>query len=171
MPVSFAMYVLGHSVAIWTFVAFYAQYQRRILGNLAQPVMLLSLSVVEWATFSAVEIAIPVPELKFVSHNLKYIGMLGASVTGLLFVLYYVNKNDGLTRRRLNLLLTMPAITLVMAVTNPFHHLMWSDLRLVSFGEVVAVQETLGLWGWVYVFYAFIIIFAALIILFQYLRN
>ncbi|MCL4249873.1 MAG: PAS domain S-box protein [Anaerolineae bacterium] len=171
MPLSFAMYVLGHSVALWTFVAFYAQYQKRILGNVAQPVMLLSLFVVEWATFNAVEMAIPVPELKFAAHDLKYIGMLGASVTGLLFVLFYVNKNDWLTRRRLYLLLALPAITLVMAVTNPFHHLMWSDLKLVSFGELVAVQETLGPWGWVYVVYAYIIIFIALLFLFQYLRN
>jgi len=171
MPLSLAMYILGFSAAGWSFVALYAQYQRRVLGVVTQPVILLALTIFEWTIFYAVEIAIADPQLKIAAHHLKYIGMCILPLSGLLFTVAYTDPSHGLTRRQRTLAIAIPSFVVLAALTNSYHHLMWTDLQVVRSGEFEVVQETRGIVAWIQTVYAYTLLIIIIGNMFRHWRK
>ncbi|MCA9910065.1 MAG: hypothetical protein KC519_15515, partial [Anaerolineae bacterium] len=171
MSLSFAMFTLGISAALWAFVALYAQYQLRVLGDIARPVILLALSIFQWTFLYAVEIAVPLPQLKIAAFSLKYVGMAALPVAGLLFALTYVDYSGWLTTGRHRLLIfVIPVITLFLVFTNAHLGLMWTDLRLVNVGEVQVIAETRGVWAWIHIAYAYTLFGVICLMMLRHLR-
>jgi hypothetical protein len=171
MLLSLAMFILGHSAAGWSFVALYAQYQRRVLGAVTQSVILLSLVIFEWTIFYAVEIAVADPQLKIAAHHLKHIGMTVLPITGLMFAASYASSSAWLTRRHLVLASIIPALIVVAILTNSFHHLVWSDLQVVKSGELEVVQEVRGVLAWVEILYSYVMFTLIVAVMFHHLRG
>ena len=69
-----------------------------------------------------------------------------------------------LTRARTALLLLMPAISVGMAATNEWHHLLWSSVTLIDAWGVTAVYGH-GPWFWVEAAYAYALIGVGLLAL------
>lgn len=171
MSLSFAMFLLGISAALWAYVALYAQYQLRVLGDIARPMILLALSVFQWTVLYAVEIAVPLPQLKIAAFYLKYVGMVALPVAGLLFVLAYVNYSGWMTAgRRRRLIYVIPAVTLILVLTNARLGLMWTDLRLVNVGEIQVIAETRGVWAWIHIAFAYTLFGVICLMMLRHLR-
>jgi len=155
MSLTFATFVLGVSTALWAFVAIFAQYQKRILGAISRPTILLAVLVCGWTLAYAFEVGIANPQVKYAAHHLKYAFMVLVPVIWLWFALSYADAADWLTRRRLLLYAAIPLITLALVATDFLHHLMWSHLQLVDVGDLVLVSELRAPWGWIYTVYSY----------------
>ena len=70
------------------------------------------------------------------------------------FALQYTRRERWLTPRALALISAVPALTLVMALTNPLHHAFWTRFALVERGGRAAIDSANG-WGfWLHVGYS-----------------
>lgn len=76
----------------------------------------------------------------------------------LLFAAEYTGHDRLLTRRAVRLLSVVPALTIVLAWSNPLHGLMWTHNTLEPVGGLALLDQQFGLWFWVYVTYTYSII-------------
>ncbi len=125
----------------------WAAWQRRAMPGGAS-LALLMLAVAEWSLGAALELgAMGIPAKIFWS-KIEYLGTTTAPVFFLTFALEYNRLERWLTRRNVALLLAVPALTVLLAFTNEWHHWIWTSfvaspagLNLVVFGH--------GPWFWV----------------------
>lgn len=92
----------------------------------------LTLSVEIWALFNGMEYAVVEPFWKIAFAKIEYLGISTIGVTWLMFALNYSNREKWLTRRNINLLMTVPVITLILVFTNELHWLHWSTITQAS---------------------------------------
>jgi PAS domain S-box-containing protein len=62
--------------------------------------------------------------------KLGYLGIQTSPVLMVMFVLEFTNRGKLLTRRNLILLWALPVITILMAFTNEWHHLIWESFTV-----------------------------------------
>lgn len=97
-----------------------------------------------------------------------YLGVTGTPVFYLLFVLQYTHNLPKINLWHYVLLLFIPGITLIGTFTNPFHHLIYDNARLVNTnlaGITTAVEMQ---WlGWAFTGYSYTLIAFSLIVLFR----
>ncbi len=84
------------------------------------------------------------------------LGLAGAVPTlWLLFALAYTGQDTWLTRTRVFGLLLEPLAFGALALTNPFHGLVWTDAVMASTAIGPVPSLTLGLGYWAHIFYAY----------------
>jgi diguanylate cyclase (GGDEF)-like protein/PAS domain S-box-containing protein len=81
----------------------------------------------EWTLASGLEAATRSLTLKILFSQVSYIGVLCATALLLLFSLDYTSETKWVTPRNLVFLATAPAIILILAFTNRWHHLVWTN--------------------------------------------
>ena len=118
---------------------------------------LLMLAVGWWLLASAFEAASPELPSKLAWTVVAYPGIEAAPVAYLLFVFAWTRQNGWLTRPLIALLLVVPTVSVVMAATNQWHHLLWPTVSLVDAWGVTAVYEH-GPWFWVEAAYAYCLV-------------
>lgn len=89
---------------------------------------------------------------------IKYFGVVIIAPAWLAFALEYTGRDEMLTRRNIALWLILPLTTLVLALTNGMHRLMWSPAQWVTTGPFLTQDTTNGAWFWVNVAYAYVLI-------------
>ena len=88
---------------------------------------LMMLAVAGWALGAALELAaVGAPAKEFWSA-VEYFGTLSSPVFFFLFALEYNQQGHSITRRNIVLLFAIPFLTLLAALTNPWHHLVWTS--------------------------------------------
>lgn len=118
----------------------------------ATPLAWLMLAFAEWAVANAFEALVTTVPLKVFWSQVSYFGTSAAPVFFLLFTLEYSQQFKWLTRRNIGLLFVIPAITLAMAWTNDWHHLLWSQFTFSPLQDNILVYGR-GPWFWVSVAY------------------
>ncbi len=108
-----------------------------------------------WALFYALELMAPTLAGKVVWAKLEYFGIVTLPLAWLLFTRSYTGARKSLRRGLLAVLIFIPAATLVLATTNEFHSLVWSDVSLRASGPLPSLVLTHGLWFWVHVLYSY----------------
>ena len=71
------------------------------------------------------------------------------------FIVEFTGYERLLSRRSVPLFLLIPAVTIVVAWTNPSHHLLMIDPYTIETGGIVTLEQRFGPWFWVYFFYAY----------------
>ena len=150
------------SAAVAAVVTVVAWRRRQMVG--ARGLTVLMLAVGWWLLANTLEAAALDRSTKIAWSVVAYPGIESAPVLYLLFVLGWTRQDGWLTRTRTALLFLVPAISVGMAATNEWHHLLWSSVRLVDAWGVTAVYEH-GPWFWVEVAYAYSVIGVALVAL------
>lgn len=143
-------------------VAAVAWRRRHMVGS--RELALLMIAIGWWLlanVFEASAVALPA---KIAWSLIAYPGIESAPVLYLLFVLAWTRLDGWLTRARIALLLLVPIVSVAMAATNEWHHLLWPTVSLIDAWGVTAVYEH-GPWFWVQAAYAFSIIGVGLIAL------
>ena len=151
-------------------LSWYAYNQRPTQGALSLAALMFI--VAEWSLCYALEIASVELSAKLFWGKLQYIGITTAPVALLTFALQYSQYNNLLTWRKMLLLLLIPAITVLLALTNEQHGLIWSNTVLDRSGPFVAVSVTYGQWFWVHLIYSYVLLLCStLLIIFVFTRR
>jgi signal transduction histidine kinase len=113
----------------------------------AAPFALLMLAGGEWALFALLEHAAVSPGAKVVFAALEYPGIMAVGPLWLVFALAYAGS--GAIRRRRGLALaSVPVLTVLLAWTNPWHHLLWSSVTPSSPEPGAPLVYGHGPWFW-----------------------
>ena len=92
--------------------------------------MLGMLFVIEWSISIAFENSLIGIQQKIFFAKLGYIGVYGCVPFFLLFIIYFIGKDQWITRNRIIALLFIPLLMILLAWTNEYHYLIWSGIEL-----------------------------------------
>lgn len=134
--------------------------------------VLLMLSITVWTVFAALEVISMTKTGKILSSQLSYVGIVCTPVFWLFFSFEYSERYDWLRYRWTKFLWVIPAITVIVAFTNEWHGLMWSDIYPSgTFDNILIFKYDRGIWFVVNSFYVYALFLTGLVIIFRKLRE
>ena len=155
--------ILSILSALISLLAVIAAWKRSAAGSLSLSLLLSSMFL--WSALNSVQwIDIPL-EQKNQWLNVMYIAVMALPTLFLVFVLEFTGNTGWLTARRLWLLSFHPVVSLLLAWTNPYHHIFYLSVRPVQEMGLAILQFVRGPWYFANVGYSYLIISAALILL------
>ncbi len=156
------IYLLGSGGICFLIIAFLIPHRS---APSARFLLILMVAVAEWCIVSAMEIKVSDLGDKLFWVKLEYLGAAWVGVLFLFFILVVTGKEAWLTRKRILMLSVVPISVIVLALTNDFHHLLWSDAWLNNEGlaPLVAYQRSVGFW--IFITYSYILMISGLSIL------
>jgi PAS domain S-box-containing protein len=167
-----ALYVLLLIIAAAVSVALVFYVWRRRPAPGATPLALLMLAVAIWSLGYALEVGSTNLSAGIFWAKVEYFGIVPLSVTWLAFALQYTKREKWLTRRNVILLAIVPVITLLLAWTNEFHGLIWSEVGLDVSDRLPGLDLTYGRWFWVNAGYIYLsLLFGSFLLLQTILRS
>jgi diguanylate cyclase (GGDEF)-like protein/PAS domain S-box-containing protein len=120
-PYSIASFITG---ALAVFIALVAWKRKKVVGGLLLALLMAAVAI--WALGASIEYAsVGIPSKVFWS-KIEYFGVV-SPVLYLLLALEFNRLERLLTARNVALLFIIPLITLGLALTNEWHHLIWSS--------------------------------------------
>jgi PAS domain S-box-containing protein len=121
-------------------------------------------AVTEWTLAVAFEAAVVGIPAKIFWSKVEYVGIVSSPVFFLAFTLEYAHQEKWLTTRNLVLLFAIPLITLVLAITNEWHHWIWTSFTPSDNGPNILIYGH-GPWFWILVAYVYSILSAGALLL------
>lgn len=137
----------------------------------ATALALLSLAALIWTLGYGLEIAGADLATKIFWGKVQYFGIVTVPLLWLIFSLQYTSHDKWLTRRNLALLVVIPVVTLVLALTTEAHGLIWSEYHVDALGPVPVLAVTHGLWFWVYWIYSQALVLTGTIFILRFLLS
>ncbi len=98
------------------------------------------------------------PRLKQLATQLAYLGIILAPIAWFAFCISYSRRQIHISRQMLNLVTVLPALTLIIALTNDYHHLLWTT-------SSDGAKPEPGLWFYIQVVYSFVLVISGSAIL------
>ncbi|MFA1609573.1 histidine kinase N-terminal 7TM domain-containing protein [Halobellus rubicundus] len=92
--------------------------------------------------------------------KVQWIGTALVPLFWLLFAMEYTGSEQLVTRTSVGLLSVVPALTILLVWTNPWHGLMWVHNALDPVAGLALLDQEFGPWFWVYVVYTYGLILA-----------
>ncbi|OFW56602.1 MAG: hypothetical protein A2133_00100 [Actinobacteria bacterium RBG_16_64_13] len=108
-----------------------------------------------WAFLYALELTAPSLAGKVVWAKGEYLGIVALPLTWFLFARSHTGGPRRWGRWPMVLVGLIPAVTVVLAATNEFHGLLWSEGSLSSSGSFPALALEYGPWFWVHMVYSY----------------
>jgi len=158
--------ILLSSAALSVALAVYVGRFRRAPGSTT--FVLLLLAIATWCAAGAAHWAASSLDAKLAFARLQYFGIATAAPLTLLFACRFTgvawprNTTDGA------ILWTIPALTIVAALTNHWHGALWRSITLT--GRGLAVYEH-GWWFWVGAAHAYLLLLLATVVVARALRR
>jgi PAS domain S-box-containing protein len=115
--------------------------------------ILFELTAAIWAISDGFESAAPSLVQKMHWSQFAYLGISTCSVMFLMFALSYTDQTRFVNRRTYVLLLIIPFITMVIALTNPIHNLLWAREEITEGTNQVVYYY--GPYFWIQAFYQY----------------
>jgi len=150
-------------------VAFLA-WQRRFVKGAREITVLMTAAGIGafWLIF---ETAAPTVMEKIFWSKLEYIGGIPTPVLYLIFVLRFTGKDRFITPKYILLLFIIPVITFLFAITNEYHHLVWTGFSAIS-DKTNLMEYYHGVIFWTgYIGYTYLMLFVATISLFRFIIH
>jgi len=156
--------------AVLSFLVSALAWKRKMVVG-AKELSLLSFSVFVCACFLCLESASTTIVTKIIFSKFSYIGVVSTPVFYLLFVLRFTKLIRFRDIKAGWILLVFPLITLLLAITNEYHHNIWSTFSQIS-EETNIMKYYHGFWFWFgYVLYSYILLFISTYYLFRFILN
>jgi PAS domain S-box-containing protein len=118
-----------------------------------------------WALFCGLEFMADDLESKKFWSQLSYFGFSFLPLFYFLFTTAFSQKYHIITPRNLAALSVIPFVTIPLALTNDFHHLVWKNVTLHPDLNMMIIEH--GIWFWIFWSYSITLIFAGLFNLFR----
>jgi PAS domain S-box-containing protein len=118
-----------------------------------------------WMLTYAFELASVGLAAKLFWNKAQYFGSAGLPALFLVYVLQYTGHDRYVTRRAMVGLSVVPVATVLLAVTNESHRLIWRRLHLDAVGAYTVLINEHGAGFWVFVAYAYVVVLAGLALL------
>ena len=125
-----------------------------------------------WAICQALQISAADPATRLFWATVGFAGAVAAPLAWAMFAAAYTGRDRWLMPRRVALASVIPLVTLLLAVTNNAHHLVWSTATLDLSGPFPVLIETPPApWFWVHTAYSYALnLVGAFLILLAMLR-
>lgn len=91
--------------------------------------------------------------------KVEHVGVTLVPVFWLLFTNEYIDRSTSSSLRRGLLLSILPLITIALAFTNDFHHLLYTDFRLDPGVDLTVIIASRGPWYWINAIYLYSLLF------------
>ncbi|MCL4394898.1 MAG: histidine kinase, partial [Chloroflexi bacterium] len=128
---------------------------RRRAERVAIPFGLLNLAVCEWSIGYLLELSSADLAMQITWAKLEYLGIAVLPLSWALFALLYARRERWLKPRALLLMALIPSITVLLALTNERHGLIWSRVAARSVGTLSVFSPSYGPWFWVQAAYSY----------------
>ena len=166
MIFSFLSFTAG---TISAFIAVYLAPHRR--NQNARLLMLLMIAISIWSNAYGMELISPGLLLKIWWVKIEYFGASWIGILIFCFILSITEKKPEINFTGCAILSIVPIITIVLAVTNNFHHLIWRQAWINNDLIAPAMAYVRSLWFWIFLCFSYILLSAAVIILIQSLVS
>lgn len=164
----YSVFFFGTSMVSF-FVAFLASQRRSVKG--ARELTRLTVAAGFWSFWLIFETNAATENGKIFWEKLAYFGAVSTPLLYLFFVLRFTGKENLLSLKNRFLLFVIPAITLILAITNEKHHLIWSGFSPIS-DKTNLMEYYHGIGFWVgYAAYTYILFLIATVYLLNYIYN
>ncbi|HVP91781.1 MAG TPA: histidine kinase N-terminal 7TM domain-containing protein [Terriglobales bacterium] len=131
----------------------------------------LMTAVFGWCVAAALEAAAADVPVKILLSKVEYLGIASSPLLLLFFALGYSRSTDWLTHVRRALLWAIPVTTLALALTNEWHHLIWTGFSLAKAAGARLLIYDHGPFFWVHVAYSYALMsIAGILVLKAYFR-
>ena len=148
--------------------ALYAWKRRPVPGSVAFSVFMIAVAF--WVLAYLLQLLNDELATKIIWAKLQFIGVGLVPVAWLVFSLRYTKREARLTLRHWLLLLSVPLLTLLFALTNEFHQLVWVRFNLLTNGSLFVMQASPGVWYWIFVVYLYGVFLAGSLMLLTSMR-
>jgi signal transduction histidine kinase len=130
-------------------------------------------ALVGWLTLNCLELLAPSPEATLRWAQLTYVFISGSIVAWIGFALEYAGLGRWLTPTHFAGLAAIPAVTVVLALTNSWHQLLWTGHDYLQIDGLLTMRVLgYGRWFMVHTTYAyFAVLGGAFLISRQYFRS
>jgi len=139
-------------------VAFLTWSQRKDRMSKYFVVVLVSTAI--WSIMHGLQIVASDLNLKLIFSKLTYLGMTLLPPSWFIFASIYAREPLKIVERKPYLLYIIPVITLLLRLTDDFHHLVWSSSSTIRIYGVTMPLSRYGPWFWVFVSYSYFLVFA-----------
>ena len=159
--------IIGMLIISGISMACVALYAKRFVGRVpaATPYVLLILAAAAWAILYALDLLTSSLPLRVFYHNLRFLFLPFFSVLELWLVLAYVKKTELLRRDWAVLILIIPVVAAILAITSPYHHLFRYNFSINTTGLVPVLQYSESAFYTLYFVYSFILLVLAIVLL------
>jgi diguanylate cyclase (GGDEF)-like protein len=123
----------------------------------------LFLSVSLWALMTALHFISTDLDVKDFWKKVQLLAVCSAPMLLLLCIIYYTGQEHYLRKGRLIALCIIPAVCLLVGLTNDLHHLYWKSVSYVP--DTTRVILDYGPFFWIYTVYAYLLIMAVTLLL------
>lgn len=161
--------LLGFAALVSGLLAIYIWDRRDAPGAKSAAVLMVALclwSVGYTLQFMGVEL-----ETKVFWAKMQYFGIATAPVALLLFALAFSGRGAWLTKQKFFVLALLPLLTLLLALSNEVHHLIWPDWSLVSLSGSTMLRLDHGSVFWLYTIYAYGLLATSAVLIVQALNR
>lgn len=150
-------------------IAAYAWRKRTAPGAL--PLSLLAGAMSIWLAGYAMELSSQTIAIALRWVTLEFAGIVTAPVVWLWFAAEYTGSWSWLNRRRVGLLGIMPLITMIVILTNEYHHLFWQSVVLITDGPFTIFDSRHGFWFWVHTAYCYLCLLCGTCLIIDFIRR
>lgn len=163
------MQITAYSIVLLTaaiisgLLALYIWYRKP--GYISSELSLLMIAVTLWTLSAAMESIVPDIPSKIIFSIIGYAGIASIPVLFLLTASRYTQYDEWINKKSVILLSLVPILTILIAATNNFHSLLWSNIFIrQGYLGIHAVYER-GIYFWVHTAYSYIIILFGILVL------
>ena len=156
--------LLALTALITAVLAIYIGDRRHVTG--ATPAVALMASLCVWSAGYMLEFMGADLETKLFWAKIQYFGIASLPLAAFLFALEFSGRNIWLTTSKFFALATLPAITLILALSNESHQLIWTDWHIESLtGNASVLRFGYGLFFWINALYAYGLMIAGTVLI------
>jgi signal transduction histidine kinase len=137
-----ALLLAASGLAVWAGIA--SRGRRTVPGTTAFAWMMFATA--HWSLLSALHAVVQPYDIRIVISQVQYLGIAAVAPLWLVFASQYARSRWIDDRTLLALFWLIPIVTVVMAFTNGWHRLLWSEVRPVEGGRLEYVH---GPWFWI----------------------
>lgn len=166
MPFIYSPYTLPLFAAalLSSWVAIYSWGHRRAVAS-ALALSILAASLTEWSIGYAFEIGGADLPTKLFWAKSQYLGIAAAPYFWMLFALNHSGYRKRLTRNQVFILGLVPILTILLAISNEVHGLIWRTIEIKQIGNFSALGVTYGTWFWVHSAYSYLLLLSGSVML------
>jgi len=169
MSFTLFFYIFLATAVVSFFVSFLAWKRKNV--HAAIELSQLMFFVGFYSIFTAFEVASTTESNKILFSKLAYLGAVTVPVFYYIFIMLYTGHENVTSRKNKLLLFILPLITLILTLTNEYHHLIWSGFSPI-FPDTNLMVYNHGLWFFYgYMVYDYILLFFASVSLFNFILR
>jgi PAS domain S-box-containing protein len=146
-------------------------WQRRAAGW-AVPFTVLMLAFAEWFLAYGLELSSGALPMVVFWAKARFVGVAVAPVAWFIFAVRYTGRERWLVSARRRTLYIIPLITILAAMSNEWHQLMWDNAQLAQVGPAFQLLDvTRGFWFWLHAIFSYLLVVAGIFLFLRALRQ